>query len=233
VVTIERTGVPAGNIFPVGTTIISYTATDSAGNTAQATQTVVVNDTTPPSLTAPTSISAAANSSGQSAVPNVVADATASDFCSEVTVTQSPAAGTMVGIGPHTITLTATDAAGNTSTATTTFTVESSGGALTFTLSISPSTVKRGKFVKLRASYSNETGVAQEVTFKLHYSSPCGNATIGDIGPINIRSRGHGSADLPLYIPDNACTGVYTVTLESFVGGTFNGSTTATLTVRQ
>ena len=222
----------AGNIFPVGTTILTYTATDGAGNTAQTAQTVVVNDTTPPTLTAPALTSATANSSGQAAVPNVVASATVSDLCSAITVTQSPAAGDMVGIGSHTITLTATDAVGNTSTATTTFTVQSSGGALTFTLSISPSTVKRGKFVKLRASYSNETGAAQEVTFKLHYSSPCGNFTIGDIGPINIRSRGHGTADVPLHIPQSACTGVYTVTLESFVGGAFNGSTTATLTVR-
>ncbi len=32
-VSITRTGVPAGNIFPVGTTTITYTATDDAGNT--------------------------------------------------------------------------------------------------------------------------------------------------------------------------------------------------------
>jgi len=51
VVSIQRTGVPAGNIFPVGTTIITYTATDGAGNTAQATQTVVVTDNTAPTIT--------------------------------------------------------------------------------------------------------------------------------------------------------------------------------------
>ena len=50
VVSIERTGVPAGNIFPVGTTIITYTATDGAGNTAQATQTVIVSDNTAPTI---------------------------------------------------------------------------------------------------------------------------------------------------------------------------------------
>jgi hypothetical protein len=43
--------------------------------------------------------------------------ATASDNCSSVTVTQSPAAGTVVsGVGVTSITLTATDASGNTST---------------------------------------------------------------------------------------------------------------------
>jgi hypothetical protein len=46
--TITRSGVPAGNIFPVGTTAITYTATDAAGNTTTATQTVTVVDATPP-----------------------------------------------------------------------------------------------------------------------------------------------------------------------------------------
>jgi hypothetical protein len=43
-ITIIRTGVPANNLFPVGTTTITHTATDAAGNTATATQTVTVID---------------------------------------------------------------------------------------------------------------------------------------------------------------------------------------------
>jgi hypothetical protein len=50
-VSISRTGVPAGNFFPVGTTVITYTATDGAGNTSSDTQSVTVNDTTAPTLT--------------------------------------------------------------------------------------------------------------------------------------------------------------------------------------
>ena len=42
-VTVSRSGVPAGNFFPVGETIITYTATDVGGNTQTATQTVTVN----------------------------------------------------------------------------------------------------------------------------------------------------------------------------------------------
>lgn len=44
--TVIRTGVPAGNDFPVGMTTITYTATDGSGNTSTATQTVTV--TAPP-----------------------------------------------------------------------------------------------------------------------------------------------------------------------------------------
>ena len=42
-VTIDRTGVPAGNVFPVGTTTITYTATDASGNVTTVTQTVTVS----------------------------------------------------------------------------------------------------------------------------------------------------------------------------------------------
>ena len=122
-VNIVRTGVPAGNIFPVGTTTITYTGTDPAGHTGTATQTVTVTDNTPPTVSAPAPTSASADASCQAAIPNVVAGSTASDNCGGVNVTQSPAAGTLVGLGPHTITVTATDSAGNSAQATTTFTV--------------------------------------------------------------------------------------------------------------
>ncbi len=47
-VSVSRTGVPAGNFFPLGTTTVNYTATDAAGNIATASQTVTVTDNTPP-----------------------------------------------------------------------------------------------------------------------------------------------------------------------------------------
>ncbi len=42
---------PAGTILPVGTTIVTCTASDASGNTAQATFEVTVNDVTPPVVT--------------------------------------------------------------------------------------------------------------------------------------------------------------------------------------
>jgi ribosomal protein S30 len=232
VVSIQRSGVPAGNIFPVGTTIITYTATDGAGNTAQATQKVVVTDTTAPTFTAPAPVTVNADSNGQGTIPNFAAGITAQDNCGgSVTITQNPVSGTTVGIGTHTVTITATDQAGNATSKTTTFTVQASGGGLEFSLQVSPPQTKRGKIVKLMASYSNNTGAQQSVTFAFRYASPCGSFTIGNIGPIKIKAGAHGHATIPLLIPSNACTGVYTLTLESYVSGQLIGTTTATLDV--
>ena len=48
---VTRTGVPAGNNFPVGTTTITYRVTDRVGNFTEDTQTVTVIDNTPPVIT--------------------------------------------------------------------------------------------------------------------------------------------------------------------------------------
>ena len=45
---ITRDGVPANNFFPVGDTVITFTATDASGNATQLTQKVTVIDDTPP-----------------------------------------------------------------------------------------------------------------------------------------------------------------------------------------
>jgi len=150
-------GRPLSDPYTTGTTIITWTATshDTPGpyatpedeeahrtGNASCIQTIVVNDVTPPVIqTAPQTASADANC--QAIVPDFTATATVSDNCacdgddnseacstrSKLTITQDPAPGTVVGLGPHTITLTANDGssnnngAGNTATVTTTFTV--------------------------------------------------------------------------------------------------------------
>ena len=216
-----------------GDHIITYTATDGAGNTAQATQTVVVTDNTAPTFNAPAPVTVNADSNGQGTIPNFVSAITAQDNCSgPVTITQSPAAGTTVGVGTHTVTITATDQAGNARSQTTTFTVQAIG-SLEFSLDVSPNQTKRGKTVKLQAGYINNTGANQTVTLVFRYASPCEKLTVGEIGPIEIKAGGHGHATMPLLIPANTCIGVYTLTLEAYVGGQLVATTTATLNVNK
>src|SRR5206468_2528164 len=116
----------AGTMVGLGPHTITVTATDAASNSATCSTTFTVTDNTPPTVSCPAPTSASADASCQAAAPNVLSGLTASDGLrgtNAITLSQSPAAGTMVGLGPHTIMVTATDAAGNSATCTTSFTV--------------------------------------------------------------------------------------------------------------
>jgi hypothetical protein len=130
-VTVVRTGVPDGNFFPVGPTIVTYTATDASGNTAQDTQTVTVTDNTVPVVTAPAAVTL--NTGPGATICGVTVtnlDATlgtgsATDNCPGVgAVTRSGVpAGNVFPVGQTTVTYSATDAHGNTGSATQVVTV--------------------------------------------------------------------------------------------------------------
>ena len=81
------------------------------------------SDTTPPTVVCPPDSAVSVDANCQATIPDVLAGVTASDNCGTITsLTQSPAAGTVVGTGAHTITVTATDGSGNAGTCTTVFT---------------------------------------------------------------------------------------------------------------
>ena len=99
----------------------TFTATDDAGNSSSATQTITVEDTTAPEFT-----SVPADYTVECSDEMPMDDATASDNCSDVSITVS--SDTIAGdaAGNYTIvrTFTATDACGNSTQATQTITVE-------------------------------------------------------------------------------------------------------------
>jgi hypothetical protein len=116
-------GLASGSVFPIGTTTVTYNASDNAGNVStNCSFTVTVNETTPPSISCPATQTLNLGASCSAALPNYTTLATKSDNCTptaSIAVTQSPAAGTIVSnTGTEVITLTATDAAGNSSTCT-------------------------------------------------------------------------------------------------------------------
>src|SRR5207249_6976957 len=104
---------PAGTMVGLGTHTITVTATDAAGNNATCTTTFTVTDNTAPTVVCSPMPGASADMNCQAAVPNVMGGVSVSDACSApsaIILSQSPAAGTMVGVGTHTITVTATEA---------------------------------------------------------------------------------------------------------------------------
>lgn len=102
-----------------GTYTIEYRATDRAGNTATATRTVIVADTTPPSIT----INGPATVTHPEGTAYTDAGATATDLVDgDVTAQTTGTVGSAPGT--YTLTYTATDAAGNVATASRTVIVE-------------------------------------------------------------------------------------------------------------
>jgi uncharacterized repeat protein (TIGR01451 family) len=117
-VTVSQTPT-AGTLVGVGANVVTITVTDSANLTATCTATVTVNDATPPTITAcAANQSVTATLAGcMAAIPDLTGQVMPTDNCAgAITVTQSPVAGTLAGVGPTTVTLTATDAAGNPAT---------------------------------------------------------------------------------------------------------------------
>jgi len=105
--------------FPLGETVITWTATDSSGNSAIATQTVTVVDTTAPGITVPDSITIEA--SGAEGNLADIGLGSGSDTVEIISVTSdSP---DTFPLGETVITWTATDSSGNSATATQTVTV--------------------------------------------------------------------------------------------------------------
>jgi hypothetical protein len=103
----------SGETFAIGTTNVTCSATNVAGTTT-ASFTVTVQDTTPPVLTLPSSVEAEATSP---AGANVTFTATAEDAVDgSVTVDCTPASGSLFAFGTTTVTCTASDTSGNTST---------------------------------------------------------------------------------------------------------------------
>jgi trimeric autotransporter adhesin len=121
---VSRTGVPSGNFFPVGTTTITYSASDAHGNSSSATQTVTVIDNTPPVISCPSNITL------EPTCPSgAIATYTApvgTDNCPGVTTTRTAggASGSVFPIGTTTVTFTANDAHGNSTSCSFTVTVK-------------------------------------------------------------------------------------------------------------
>ncbi len=102
-----------GTEFPIGTTTVTVTATDDAGNSAQCTFDVTVNDTEAPVVTCPDDVTVVAAGGATTAVVNFsLNDPT--DNCPGATVSSEPASGTEFALGTTSVTVTAEDAAGNT-----------------------------------------------------------------------------------------------------------------------
>ncbi|MBI2301120.1 MAG: HYR domain-containing protein, partial [Armatimonadetes bacterium] len=127
---------PEGGVYPLGATVVTWTATDDEGNLVSAEQTVTVVDTTGPSISVPEDITVEQATADGTAVSY---EPTATDTCDAApSVSSDPVSGTVLPLGgPYAVTVTATDASGNESTATFNVTVvDTTAATLTVTNNI-------------------------------------------------------------------------------------------------
>ena len=110
----------SGSFFPIGTTTVTCTATDSADNIGDASFDVTVNDVEAPAVTVPANITV--NATGPNGAV-VTFTASASDNTGSTTVACVPPSGSTFAVGTTTVTCTATDDADNQSSGSFTVTV--------------------------------------------------------------------------------------------------------------
>jgi HYR domain/Secretion system C-terminal sorting domain len=106
--------------YALGNTTVTWTANDGHGNTTSGTQVVTVTDNQAPSITVPAATTISANA-GQCTSTASIGTATGSDNCGSVTISHSPAA--PYALGNTTVTWTANDGHGNTTSGTQVVTV--------------------------------------------------------------------------------------------------------------
>lgn len=166
--------IPSGSTFAPGTTEVTATATDSAGNNASATFKVTVRDTTAPSVSCPADIVVNAAPGASTAAVNF--NVTANDTVSAVTVTSSPASGSAFPVGVTTVSVTARDAAGNTSTCSFTVTVKSVP-----VVTVAPASVQYSDAVTLQATVSAAQFPGQTLAGSVQFfvnGSPVGQSAL-------------------------------------------------------
>jgi hypothetical protein len=111
--------VPAsGSTFALGSSTVSCSASDNSDNTASASFTVTVQDTTPPVIAAHEDVTAEATSAA-GAVVDYTSPSTSDAVDGAGTATCSPASGNIFPLGATTVTCNAKDAAGNQAKVTT------------------------------------------------------------------------------------------------------------------
>ncbi len=113
---------PSGSAFPISTTTVNCSASDTRGNTANGSFTITVQDTTPPTLTLPANILQEATGAGGNVVTFVTS---ANDIVDgALSVTCAPPSGSTFPIAITAVNCSATDTRGNTAIGSFTVTIQ-------------------------------------------------------------------------------------------------------------
>jgi hypothetical protein len=118
----QTSGMASGTTFPIGTSTVSFTASDPSGNTSNCSFTVAVSDNEAPTALC-LNLTVNVNPGDSIALLTAQLDGGSNDNCGPVLVTGGPLTFTCADLGINPYTLTVLDIFGNSSTATCTITV--------------------------------------------------------------------------------------------------------------
>jgi len=143
-----------GSTFSMGTSIVTYTATDDCGNTATCTFNIsVVDDTGPVITSCAGDRTISADNNCETMLPDLIGEIIAYDNCSPaLVITQQPAAGTLIPAGTTEVTITVTDGSGNPTECYTDITVTDDTAPVLITTDTTVY-IGLGNFVTIDSSY--------------------------------------------------------------------------------
>ncbi|MBI1828764.1 MAG: HYR domain-containing protein, partial [Thaumarchaeota archaeon] len=162
--------------FPLGTTMITWTATDSGGNIAKAVQKITVIDTTAPTLTAPPNVTVEAKSPDHTSID--LGLPSAYDSVGVLSVTNDAPA--YFSLGQTIVTWIAKDASGNDATAKQIVTVQDTTTPIIHAPSdiTMEATSATNNVVDLGNATVTDNGIIQSVTNNAPNAFPIGTTTI-------------------------------------------------------
>jgi probable HAF family extracellular repeat protein len=145
--------------FPVGTHTVTLKVSDPGGLSSEDTVSVVVVDTTAPSIVCPAALTLAVSGNCQAAVPDLTLQAAVGDGCTpdgSLIVTQDPPAGSVLALGQHSVTLTVVDASGNSANCSVAVSV---GDNVSPTITSSPGTINLSVVANCQALVPDLSGL--------------------------------------------------------------------------
>jgi Ca2+-binding RTX toxin-like protein len=162
--------------FVLGETTITWIATDTSGNSASATQTITIVDTTSPSITVPDSIMMEATSADSNIV--ALGNPVSSDLVDIPSISNN--APDLFSLGETIVTWIATDTSGNSASATQTITiVDTTAPELIMPEDITISAFSLEKQVEIGEAYVNDLGSSVlTITNNAPNSFPLGDTII-------------------------------------------------------
>ena len=188
----------APDSFPLGETIVRWTATDSSGNFAIAIQKVSVVDTSAPSITAPNAIQVEATGAEGNLVD--IGQASGFDFVEIISITND--APDSFPLGETTITWTATDSSGNFATTTQIVSVvDTTSPTLTIPENIIVDSFTLEKLVEIGEAQADDISGISSLTNDAPETFPLGNTIV----TWNVIDQFGNSASLEQTVSVHAC----------------------------